>query len=335
MLDLTALKDPRFLIMAVTAIISIVTVGLFVFKFFREQKRDKYIKTITSKTEGASKKALSVILDVEARAIRNSGRDEKRPFELINWFAIKRDMKRGGLPQSPPLVFLTALVLSYLFVVFIVAAPVEMYPTPVMVAVLYPPLYFFVRNNMLGMKMEMQRMTKMGQLVSFIESVQRSVSVGTSPDEAVSEAIKETEAPLKGDLVSIKELLDLGYDFVDAINLAADRVNLPEFDIFAASLTAQSTTGGSIGEVLKEVIDIARSRMELTKKISTMTAEGQFNALLLGALPIGLSVYLRYGQPEYAAAIWLKPWGHYIYFAQLGMAIFGAWLAIKISKIKI
>jgi tight adherence protein B len=333
MLNIPAELNTVYLLGACVGILVLSFVAFFLKRAFAAARRDKYTKVILAKTEGVARKAASVILEVEARAARNSGRDEKRPFDFLNWFSMKRDLKRAGLPQIPPLLFLGAGVLAFIIAQFIVAAPP--YPVWAVALVLYSPCFYIVRTGFLGMQIDSRRMRMMRQLIIFIESVQRAVSVGTAPDEAVGEAIRETEAPLRENLVAIKELLDLGYDFIDAIQIAADRVNLPEFDIFVASLAAQASNGGSIGEVLKEVIEIARSRMDLQTKIATMTAEGRFNAMLLGSLPVGLTVYLRVAQADYSTALWSVWWGQVIYFATMASAVFGAWLAMKIASIKI
>lgn len=326
--------QPGMIAMIATGAIVIAIVGFFLLSFLKGQKRDRYTKMLVDKTEEAQKRAMSVILDAESRAMKDSGRDQKRPFDLINWFSIKRDLKRAGLPRFPPLVFLAALAISAAVAIFIVAAPI--YPIWAQIAAVYPAIFYLTRVNIIGMRIESRRMKMMNQLIAFIESTQRAVSVGTSPDEAVTEAIRETEEPLRENLMAIKELIDLGYDFVDAINLAADRVNLAEFDIFAASLTAQSKTGGTIGEVLKEVVDIARSRLDLQKKIATMTGEGRFNAMLLGSLPIMLTMYLRSAEPEYFEGMWeAGTIGALVFFATLTFAVFGAWLAMRIARIKV
>jgi tight adherence protein B len=327
--------DRRTLGLVIAAFIVFLVVAIYVSHLLASSKRDRMTKIILDKTTGAGVKARSVILDVEARAMKNTGRDQKFAFELINWFAIKRDLKRSGLPAYPPVLFLAAAVASYAVAFFIIAAPTEFMPSWQMALIVYPGIYFLFRTGIIGIFKESRRMKMMTQLVIFIESVQRAVSVGTAPDEAVAEGIKECEMPLKDSLAAIKELLDLGYDFIDAINLAADRVNLPEFDIFVASLTAQSSTGGSIGDVLKEVIEIARSRMNLQKKIATMTAEGRFNALLLGSLPIGLTLYLRGAQPKYADVVWSEQMGITMYFLTLFLAVFGAWLAMRIARVTV
>lgn len=327
--------DDAGLILAVAAgIIVLSVVGVFVLRLLRVQKKDKYSQLLIDKTEGAQKRAKSVILDTEARAMKDAGRDERRVFDFVNWYAIRRDLKKAGLPAFPPLVVMFALVLAVASAYLVVAAPI--YPMYAQVIALYPPMYYLARTSFLEMRIESRRMKMTQQLILFIETVQRSVSVGTSPDEGVVEAIRETENPLREKLAAIKDLIDLGYDFVDAINLAADRINLPEFDIFAASLTAQSKTGGTVGEVLKEVIDITRARMDLQKKIATMTGEGRFNAILLGSLPIGLTVYLRTVQPEYFNTIWAAgTTGAMVFFATLAFAVFGAFFAMRLARIKV
>ena len=317
-----------------TAVVVLTIVTIFLAGFFRAQKKERYEKLLVDKTEGAQKRAMSVILDAESRAMKDTGRDQKRPFDIVNWWAIKRDLKRAGLPRFPPLVFLFALALSTAVSLLVLNMPI--YPMWAQIVAVYPAMYFLTRVSILGMRMESVKMKMMAQLIIFIESVQRAVSVGTSPDEAVAEAIRETDTPLRENLTAIKELIDLGYDFVDAINLASDRVNLAEFDIFAASLTAQSKTGGTIGNVLKEVVDIARARMDLQKKIATMTGEGRFNAMLLGSLPILLTMYLRSAEPEYFDSMWdAGALGAALFLATIAGATFGAWLAMRIAKITV
>jgi len=321
-------------VMIATAAVVIAIVGSFLGIFLKSQRKDKYARLIVDKTEGAHKRAMSVILDAEARAMKDNGRDQKRPFDLVNWYSIKRDMKRAGLPNFPPLVFLFALGLSVVFALLILNMPI--YPMWGQILAVFPPMFYLTRVSILGIRIDGRRMKMMYQLIIFIESTQRAVSVGTSADEAVVEAIRETEAPLRENLVAIKELIDLGYDFIDAVNLASDKVNLAEFDIFAASLTAQSKTGGTIGDVLREVIDISRSRVDLQKKIATMTGEGRFNAMLLGSLPILLTMYLRAAEPEYFDSIWdAGSLGAIIFIATIACALFGAWLAMRIARITV
>lgn len=326
--------DVETVITLAFALIVMSIVGTFLIYFLKGQRKERYAKILTDKTEGAQTRALTVIMEAESRAMKGAGRDKKRAFDTFNWHSIKRDLKRAGLPQFPPLVAAVALLLSVAVALFVLNIPI--YPMWAQTLGVFPAMFFLTRNSMIGMRIEGRRLKMMNQIIIFIESTQRAVSVGTSPEEAVMEAIKETEAPLRENIEAISELIGLGYDFVDAVNLAADKVNLAEFDIFAASLTAQSKTGGTIGNVLKEVVEIARGRVDLQKKISTMTGEGRFNAMLLGSLPIMLTMYLRASEPDYFDAMWSAGFlGVALFLGTIGAAVFGAWFAMRLAQIKV
>ena len=329
------IHDPRMLMSLFTTFFGLLGIALLVQRFFKQQRRDRLVGVIAGKTEKASEKAQTIILNAESQAMKEVERDKKYRLEAFNPKALTRDLRRGGARIIWPFLYVFGTGLAYLISYFIVAAPI--YSVHIIAAVVFIPSYLFIRYGLLGMLIDSQKMKMMNQLVLFIESVQRSVVIGTSPDEAVTDAIKEAGNPLKENLAAIKDLIDLGYDFVDALALTADRIDLPEFDIFVSALSAQSVAGGSVGEVLVEVVEITKARAHLRKKISTITAEGRFNAFLLGSLPILLTVYLRFAQPEYAILVWVDEiwWGKYLYFTQLSFAVLGAWLATRIAKIKV
>lgn len=310
----------------------VVIAGGAVSRMLRDVRRGKMSQQIIDKTQGMGARRDSAILSAEA-SIRKHGRQRgKVPFPLLNWNAIRRDLEKAGLPGFPPLVLLVAMLIAFLVARFVLNAPI--YPLWIQFVSVLPWCFYLTRNGILGTRIDARRLKAMTQLIAFVESCQRAVSVGASPEEAVKEAIMDTPEPLKSRLLPIKDLLDLGYDFIDAISMAAERVDLREFDIFVASLAAQASSGGAIGEVLREVIDITRSRVDLQKKVSTMTGEGRFNAMLLGFIPIGLTIYLRAAQPSYYNHIWQSDFlGPLIFFGTLGMAVSGAWLAIRIAKI--
>lgn len=313
-----------------------VLIGI-VLKIDNNRRRESYLKGIVEKTKGGFTRANYAIRAAENAFLKESLRGDSKFSDLVRWSSMKRDMRKAGLPGRPELLPVAALAMSWVIAQFVLGIPSHFVSAWIVAVGIFPFAYIFLRSSIINMFIQNRRLLMMSQLVMFIEFVQRGVSVGVSADLAVSEAIKESEQPLKNNIIAIKDLLDLGYDFVEAINLASDRVDLPEFDIFAASLTAQSTTGGSIGDVLKEVIEIARSRVDLQKKVSSMTGEGRFNALLLGSLPIGLLIYLRSTQPDYFASLWVDGQflGPIIYAGTIFGAVFGAWFAMRIAAIKI
>lgn len=326
-------------IIALVMIVGVVTM-ILINRITYAQRREKLTKLLSEKSLRKKDIADAGILIKKRNVRKTSNRMELRTLDFLNPVSINRDLRRAGLPQMWFMVYVFSAVLSFIVGRFFINAPHPTFTPTLQIFSIFPAIFFLVRSSFIGMFAESRRLKSVTQLIQFIESAQRAVSVGTATEEAVAEAIRESSEPIKSSLMPISELLDLGYDFIEAITMASDQVNLPEFDIFVAALSAQSTTGGSIGDVMKEVADIARSRLDLQKKVSTMTAEGRFNAFLLGALPLGLMTYLRYGQPEYFSGIWGPPGepstlGFAIFFLTIIGAVLGSFVAVRISNIKV
>jgi Flp pilus assembly protein TadB len=311
-------------------------VGTMTMNLLRANKREKLLSVLRNKLVRKKELMDGVLLSAQKRVGMKSNRVDGVPFELFNPVAINRDLRRAGLPQLWFLVYVLSVVLAFVIGFTVLNAPLERFPPYMQSLAIVMPCFYFVRHSVLGTLIERRRLRSLRQLVLLIESTQRAVVVGASAEDAVAEAIRDAGEPIRSDLMPIKDLLDLGYDFIEAISLAADRVNLPEFDIFVAALQAQSIIGGSIGDVLKEVAEIARSRLDLQKKVGTITAEGRFNAFLLGFLPIGLMMYLRNAQPDYFNTLWNSyVVGPLIFFMTVVGAVLGAYMAVRISTIKV
>ena len=327
---------PNILIGVVLLFVLLGVVGSLTIGLLRATKRDKMIKLLRERTMRRRDVTKSLLLSSKNRVRRVSNRADLKPFDLVNPAAIKRDLRRAGLPQVWPLVFVAGVGLAFLVGFTILNAPLDTFPPWMQSVAIIWPCFYFVRRPLLNTFVERRRMIMSRQLILFVETAQRAVTVGASPEEAVLEAIRDAEKPLRQAVEPIRALLDLGYDFIEALAMSADQINLAEFDIFVASLSAQSTTGGSIGDVLKEVVDISRSRLDLLKRVGTMTAEGRFNALLLGSMPIALMTYLRISQPEYFGYLWTSPFiGSIIFFGTIAGAVIGAFVAVRIANIKV
>lgn len=333
--DLTSLP-PNLIIGGFLLMVLLIVVGTMTWNLLLATQREKMLRVLKTKTLRKKEGSDAIILVSRNRAARQSNRSDVKPFDFINPAAINRDLRRAGLPQLWFLVYIAGVVLAFAVGHTILNAPLPSFPPYMQSLAIVTPCFYFVRRSIIGMFMESRRLKMLRQLILFVESAQRAVAVGASPEDAVSEAIRDCEEPMRASLMPIRDLLELGYDFIESITLAADRINLPEFDIFVASLTAQATTGGSVADVLREVAEIARSRLDLQKKVGTLTAEGRFNAFLLGFLPIGLMMYLRTGQPDYFNYLWESDFaGPAIFFYTVGSAVLGAFIAVRMSNIKV
>src|SRR6266542_6198406 len=95
-----------------------------------------------------------------------------------------------------------------------------------------------------------------------------------------------------------------------------------DLKIFAVSTVIQRETGGNLAEILEKIAETIRERYRFFGKLRSLTAEGRVSGVILGSLPIGVSLVISMTNRTYLARLFDNPKGQGI----LGFAI-AAWLA--------
>jgi tight adherence protein B len=71
----------------------------------------------------------------------------------------------------------------------------------------------------------------------------------------------------------------------EALQDAAERLSIPEFQFFCISLAIQRETGGNLAETLSNLADVLRKRSQMKLKIRAMSSESKASAYIVGSLP--------------------------------------------------
>jgi len=71
----------------------------------------------------------------------------------------------------------------------------------------------------------------------------------------------------------------------EALQDAADRLSIPEFQFICISLAIQRETGGNLAETLSNLADVLRKRSQMKLKIRAMSSESKASAYIVGSLP--------------------------------------------------
>src|SRR6516162_5400089 len=77
----------------------------------------------------------------------------------------------------------------------------------------------------------------------------------------------------------------VGKEMEEALQHAADRIRVPDFQFFVVSLLLQRQTGGGIAETLTNLSTIIRQRRALRRKARALTAEAQASAAVVATAP--------------------------------------------------
>jgi tight adherence protein B len=145
-----------------------------------------------------------------------------------------------------------------------------------------------------------------------IDMVVRMLRAGLPISAAVRTLETDTQPPLNLVFGSLADQIALGVPFERALDIASERIGLPDFRFFAIALNLQSATGGNLTTTLEGLADVIRKRRALRLKAAAATAEVRVSAYVLGALPFITIGALLFFQPEYVRPLFYDVRGKYI-----------------------
>ncbi|HZN13523.1 MAG TPA: type II secretion system F family protein [Acidimicrobiales bacterium] len=157
------------------------------------------------------------------------------------------------------------------------------------------------------------------QLPGALSLIASSLAAGHTFLRAIQMMCEEAEAPLAEEFARVVYETRLGDGLVDALDRMADRLDIADVRWVVQAIKIQQTVGGKLADLLHTLADFIRAREEVRREIDVLTAEGRISAWVLGALPIGLLVFIQLANPGYA-----KP----MYHGAGLIALFGTFASI-------
>ena len=126
----------------------------------------------------------------------------------------------------------------------------------------------------------------------------------------------------------------VGSDLVVALENMADRAGVEDLKWAVEAVRIQQSTGGRLGPILHTLANFMRTRQEVRREVTTLSAEGRMSGYVLFAIPCFLVVALEMEDPSY-----LKPMLHgaglvVLIGAAVLMAL-GFWIIRRMVTIKV
>jgi tight adherence protein B len=150
-----------------------------------------------------------------------------------------------------------------------------------------------------------------------LDLIVRAVRSGLPAPEAIELVSREVRPPVGTEFQKLLDELRIGAELEEALQRAADRIRVPDFRFFAASLLLQRQTGGGIAETLSNLGGIIRQRKALRMKARALTAEAQASAALVATTPFVAGVGLFFINRDLITVLFFDPRGRFM----LGIAV--------------
>jgi len=178
-------------------------------------------------------------------------------------------------------------------------------------------------------RLTMRRQKKfLADLADALEAMTRLLRAGMPVSEAIKMVAREFTGPIGEEMSRIFDKQKIGVSLPEAVAECAQRMPLPEVQMFATAVTIQAQTGSSLSEILEGLAKVIRSRFRLKRKVQALSSEAKSSAMIIGALPIFVALAMYFINPEYIGTLFHEKVGKFL----LCGAIF--WMSMGILCMK-
>ena len=136
-----------------------------------------------------------------------------------------------------------------------------------------------------------------------IDLMVRALRSGLPISEAIVNAGQELPDPVGAEFRTIEAGMRMGRDLESLLWDVGKRIDAPEFRFFVIALSVQRETGGNLAETLQNLADLLRRRKATRMKARAMSSEARASMMILGSLPILVTVILFLTSPNYIAVL--------------------------------
>ncbi|TMC99784.1 MAG: secretion system protein [Chloroflexi bacterium] len=209
---------------------------------------------------------------------------------------LTEDLARAGLNISPAeylLIRIGAVALGALIGLFRFGISIG----PIVIAAVgfvIPPL---VVNYLQRRRQNMFN----DQLTGMLQLLSNSLKTGYAIDRALETVATKSQPPVSTEFERVTTEVTLGTSVEDALSALLLRINSPDLEFIVTAILLHTRVGGNLAEVLDNISDTLRDRLQTKRDMSVLTAQSRASATIITGLPILLALGLYVFVPGYFA----------------------------------
>src|SRR2546429_2910459 len=158
------------------------------------------------------------------------------------------------------------------------------------------------------------------QLASMLQLLSNSLKTGYAIDRALETVATKSQPPVSTEFERVTTEITLGTSVEDALSALLLRINSPDLEFIVTAILLHIRVGGNLAEVLDNISDTLRDRLQTKRDMSVLTAQSRASASIITGLPILLALGLYVFVPGYYAPM-TSTWVGYAMLAFAGFMI--------------
>jgi tight adherence protein B len=199
-------------------------------------------------------------------------------------------------------------------------------------ALVMPLEGLFVARFIFGWERARFQKALLEQIPDVMAMICRAVAAGIPLSEALRSVAKDASDPSRDEFVRVVNEVAIGRPLEDALWKLYERVGLPEYAFFAVTIGLQAQTGGSLVETLRNLEDLVRKRVALSKRGKALASEARMSAIILGGLPFAMFALLSFIQPGFLNFFFATPTGNHLLMVAGGLMSMGIFVMRQLIR---
>ncbi|MET0513834.1 MAG: type II secretion system F family protein [Nitrospiraceae bacterium] len=173
------------------------------------------------------------------------------------------------------------------------------------------------------------------QLPEALELVSRALRAGHAFSVGLKLVGEEAADPIGVEFRRVFDEVSMGVALPQALQNMTERLDCVDLRFFVTSVLVQRETGGNLAEIIDSLAGLIRKRFELHLRVSALSAEGRFSAVILFFLPLVVGGVLLKMNPEYMSTLFTDPMGQNMVMVGSFLMVTGAIVMKRMVAIKV
>src|SRR6201997_5112854 len=209
---------------------------------------------------------------------------------------LSEDLARAGLNISAPEYLLISIGLSAL------GALIGLFRFGFSAGPLILGAVGYVIPPLVVAYLQRRRQTQFNdQLASMLQLFSNSLKTGYAIDRALETVAAKSQPPVSTEFERVTTEITLGTSVEDALSGLLLRIDSPDLEFIVTAILLHVRVGGNLAEVLDNISDTLRDRLQTKRDMQVLTAQSRASATIITGLPILLALGLYVFVPGYFA----------------------------------
>jgi len=237
---------------------------------------------------------------------------------------LKDTLRQAGIEVTIPKFYVFSAIFGvfFAFVVLVLSGDPLVAGAGLIIGILGIPRWFVARKRKKRMNAFLM------EFPNAVDVITRGIKAGLPLNDCLGIIASEAKEPVRTEFKRVLETQQMGIPMTEAILKLYKNVPLTEANFFGIVISIQQSAGGNLSEALSNLSKVLRDRKKMKAKIQAMSAEAKASAMIIGALPLVVTVLIYVTTPKYILTLFTHETGHLIL---LGSA---AWMFMGIMVMK-